>query len=142
MFESTLNALSDFHFIRPLWLLAIAPVLLLSGWLLTARMQNKRWSEVIDSDLLEHLLDAPAGVRKRWPIIILSLTWLIACIALSGPSWQRLPQVVEKKADIMVVIVDMTLSMYATDITPSRRELDRTGLERFGGWVKKGHLIC
>ncbi len=120
MFESTLNAVSDFHFIRPLWLLAIAPVLLLSGWLLTAQRQNKRWSGVIDADLLEHLLDAPAGVRKRWPITMLSLAWLIACIALAGPSWQRLPQAVEKKADIMVVIVDMTLSMYATDITPSR----------------------
>jgi len=120
MFESITNVLYGFHFIRPLWLLAIIPLLLLAASLLAAQLRNKRWSEVIDPDLLEHLLDTSATVKKRWPIYILGMAWMISCVALAGPSWQKLPQPVEKKTDVMVVIVDMTLSMYATDVTPSR----------------------
>ncbi|PCH60474.1 MAG: hypothetical protein COC05_04330 [Gammaproteobacteria bacterium] len=120
MFESITNVLYGFHFIRPLWLLAIIPLLLLAASLLAAQLRNKRWSEVIDPDLLEHLLDTSATVKKRWPIYILGMAWMLSCVALAGPSWQKLPQPVEKKTDVMVVIVDMTLSMYATDVTPSR----------------------
>ncbi len=124
MFESIINTPSDFHFIRPWWLLAVTPLGLLGAWLLLTRTRNKPWSEVIDADLLTHLLDVPANtraaVKKRWPVYVVALAWLISCFALAGPSWQRLPQIVEKKADVMVVIVDMTLSMYATDVTPSR----------------------
>lgn len=120
MFESLVNALSHFHFIRPVWLLAIVPLLLLWIGLLLARANRTRWSAVIDPGLLGHLLDTSGTVKKRWPLSILGLGWLICCIALAGPSWQRLPQVVEKKTDVLLVIVDMTLSMYATDVRPSR----------------------
>ena len=120
MFESTVNVLSNFHFIRPLWLFASAPLLLLSAWLVVTGTRNKQWAEVISPELLTHLLESSVAVKKRWPVYVLAMTWLISCIALAGPSWQRLPQAVEKKADVMIVIVDMTLSMYATDVTPSR----------------------
>ncbi len=115
-----MGALTDFHFIRPMWLLALIPLLLLSAWLIMTKARSRRWSEVIDPQLLEHLLDQSASVKNRWPVYFVAAAWLLTCISLAGPTWQRLPQVVEKKADVMIVIIDMTLSMHATDVTPSR----------------------
>ncbi|MBL1292499.1 MAG: VWA domain-containing protein [Thiotrichales bacterium] len=139
MIELITAALTNFHFIRPLWLLAIIPLLLIFIGLVTAKFANKRWADVIDPDLLTHLLDNSATVKKRWPIYILAIAWLVSCLGLSGPSWQRLPQAVEKKADIMIVIVDMTLSMYATDVTPSRLLRARYKLLELLAQRKEGH---
>ncbi len=111
--------LVNFHFLRPEWLLASLPILPL-GWLLYRRLRaGKAWTSVISEQLLPHLLSG-GQAASRWPLVLLLGAWLLAVLALAGPSWERLPQPVERRENALVVLYDLSLSMQATDITPSR----------------------
>ena len=116
-----MNSLLDFHFIRPLWLLAL-PVLGLLLWQLWRRSLRPEgnWSKVIDADLMSALGDSSPGVASKLPLWLLAAAWLLAVIALAGPSWEKLPQPVYQKQDALVILLDLSPSMYAGDIEPSR----------------------
>ncbi|MEP5763827.1 MAG: VWA domain-containing protein [Halieaceae bacterium] len=112
--------LTQFHFMRPLWLLAALPVLP-AAWLAWRRMRSGQgWSAVISDKLLPHMLAQGGAEPSRWPVVMLLLAWLAAVGALAGPSWNKLPQPVERKEDALVVLYDLSSSMLAQDISPSR----------------------
>lgn len=111
---------SQFHFLRPFWLLAAIPAALLVYLLWQQRRRSGYWQRYIQADLLEHLLEQHLGKGSRWQLTGLLSAWLIACIALAGPSWERLPQAVHKSEASIVILYDMSPSMVAQDIKPSR----------------------
>ncbi len=110
----------DFHFLRPLWFLALAPALALFAALWFSRLRASGWDRAINRTLLPHLLDAMPGGRQRYPLVLLLAAWLLATIGLAGPAWQRLPQPVRQKQDGLVIIQDLSLSFYAQDLSPDR----------------------
>ncbi|WP_088331999.1 VWA domain-containing protein [Lacimicrobium sp. SS2-24] len=112
--------LDAFHFLRPAWLLALIPLLLI--FLLLRYLQRHRsgWQNVLAPHLYQHLLSARGGLRNKPPLYLLGLAWVIACLALAGPTWERLPQPVYQLHTGKVVVMDMSFSMRATDITPDR----------------------
>jgi len=113
--------LSQFHFIRPLWLLAL---LLLPVWVLLYRRTKgalSGWSQVIDAPLLQHLLVRSLHQTRRWPLYLILLSWILASIALAGPAWKKLPQPVFKNENALVLVVDESLSMLVEDLDPSRQ---------------------
>lgn len=110
----------NFHFLRPLWLLAIIPAVLLFMAIRRAGANSSRWDKAIESSLLPYLLDGEAAKPQRWPVIILLLAWLLASLGLAGPVWEKLPQAVQKKEDALVIIQDLSLSFFAKDLTPNR----------------------
>ncbi len=122
--------LRDFHFLRPAWLLAI-PLLLVLVWLWRHRRGgNRQWAAVCDPQLLPALLlDAATPSRPRAAGAVLLLAGLLALFALSGPSWERLPQPVFRNVSALVVLLDLSASMNARDIRPSRLIRARYKLE-------------
>jgi Ca-activated chloride channel family protein len=112
--------LSQFHLIRPSWLLALIPAILLFVFLLKRQLASARWNGIIDKALMPHVLDQMPSEQSRWPLWFILLAWIIASIALAGPTWQQLPQPVLKKDDALVVVLDMSLSMAAQDVNPDR----------------------
>ena len=120
---------ANFHFLRPLWLWGCLPALLLFILLWRAQAKSGYWHRAIDSALLRHLLaDAPAA-RTRWPLLPLLAAWLVASIAVAGPVWEKSPQPVRQKMDALVIIQDLSLSLYAQDLSPNRltRALQKLG---------------
>lgn len=115
-----MELLSEFHFLRPLWLLAILPALGLVYLLARRDTDRTRWQQAVDAELLPHLLEGMGERGRRLSFAALLGTWIIATLALAGPVWERLPQPVEKRSDALVVVLDLSLSMYAEDLTPSR----------------------
>ncbi len=112
--------LTDFHLLRPWWLIALIPVFVLYVLWSKRRRDAARWQQSIDPILLEVLLeDTPRqkSAHHRWPLLLLLLC---AVLGLSGPTFERLPQPVEQKADALVIALDLSLSMYAQDVEPSR----------------------
>jgi Ca-activated chloride channel family protein len=110
---------SQFHFLRPWWLLG----LVLAGyvaWRLRKRTTASRWANVIDAELLKVLLVSGRGSTGRVVIGLTAVALAVAAIGLAGPTWNRLPQGVEQQSDAMVVVLDLSLSMYARDLEPSR----------------------
>jgi Ca-activated chloride channel family protein len=119
MIES-LSALNEFHFIRPHWLWAIIPLLIIVALIRYVHKQQSGWQSVLASHLYQHLITT-AGIKKiRPPLFLLGFCWVIAAIALAGPTWEKLPQPVYQLNTGKVVLIDMSLSMRATDVKPNR----------------------
>ncbi len=112
--------LTFFHFIRPLWLLAIIPVILLTILLWVKQKNTQQWRRFISPHLLSHLLDATQVKQRRWPLIGLAALWLISIIAIAGPAWEKIPQPVEQDIEALVICWDLSPSMLAEDVKPSR----------------------
>lgn len=112
-----------FHFLRPWWFLAIIPsslIFILSLKKLKSSQSN--WSEHCDPHLLECLLDKNSTtVKSIIPYLILFL-WLITIFALAGPTWSLYGQPVYQKNAARIIALDVSQSMNATDISPSRLE--------------------
>ena len=112
--------LADFHFLRPqlLWLLMLIVPIIFFLW----RLKNSRqsWQKLGDREMLAHLLVKNQGGVTRWPLVLLVLIWLITCLSLAGPSWTKLPQPQFVNQQPLVLLVDLSPSMSATDIKPSR----------------------
>ncbi|BFM06958.1 VWA domain-containing protein [Halioxenophilus aromaticivorans] len=111
---------TDFHFIRPVWLLALLPLMTLLIGLWYNQKNDSQWQRWIDSSLLSHLLDSEQTKASRWPLLGLALIWLCATLAVAGPTWEKLPQPVMQKEQSLVVLWDMSPSMQARDLKPSR----------------------
>mgnify|MGYP006186154683 CR=1 FL=1 len=85
--------LADFHFLRPLWLLAALPVLLFGVLLYYYRREQSPWHSLIAPHLQQVLLGGQLLIKKQpLALPLLMLCWLITTLALAGPSWQKLPQ--------------------------------------------------
>jgi Ca-activated chloride channel family protein len=112
--------MGDFHFLRPLWLLAL-PLGPLLAWSLWRRLHaGVQWRDVCDPHLLPHLLVAPAAGRRKLPYLVLVVATTLALLALAGPAWERLEQPVYRTLNARVVVLDLSRSMDARDFQPSR----------------------
>lgn len=112
----------DFHFIRPWWFLALIPLL----WLLVRAYKNmnvdNQWHGEVDPALLSHLLDGETSAVTRWVFFAIGMLWLLAVVALAGPSWERSLAPVYRALQERVLVLDLSRSMNAADIKPSRIE--------------------
>lgn len=114
--------IADFHFLRPWWLLGL-PIAIGFLWLVSRQSDVKvRWREMIAPQLLDHLISG--NHSKGWlrPHHIIAILIAVGAIALAGPAWQReKPPFVQDQAPL-VIALDLSQTMDAIDITPSRIE--------------------
>lgn len=110
------------HLLRPWWL-AIVPLLAWLLWRLWHRqLQVGRWQRLLPEAFHAALLTRGRLRHSRLPWLALGLAWLLAVIALLGPSWQRFEQPSIKRSDPLVVLLEVTPSMLAADVAPTRLE--------------------
>jgi Ca-activated chloride channel family protein len=88
--------------------------------MLNSQQTSRNWISVVDSGLLPHLLAGKTRVGEPWPAIGVAIVGLFAIIALAGPVWEKLPQKVFRQQAAVVILLDLSRSMDATDIKPSR----------------------
>ncbi|MBH3422781.1 vWA domain-containing protein [Pseudomonas gessardii] len=116
------------HWLRPWWLLLL-PVL---GWLLWQLWHRQkragRWQMLLPPAFHAALLSGGNGRESKSPWLLLGLAWLLALLALLGPGWQRVEQISQKPADPLVVLLELTPEMLATDSPPNRLEQARRKL--------------
>lgn len=112
---------ADFHFLRPDWLYAIAPALLLAmlAWRGMGKGRND-WRHLVDAHLLRHLAVREDARRSRWPAAALALGWVLAALAMAGPTWQKVPAPALDRLDPTVVVLSLAKSMDTADRSPSR----------------------
>ncbi len=112
--------IEQFHFLRPQWLLLLIPLIAMLWLLLKSRYDSGSWRAVIDARLLPFVLsDGGESRRGRMHWIFAALA-VLAIIALAGPTWEKLPQPAYHKETALVIALDLSRSMNATDIKPSR----------------------
>ena len=114
--------LEDFVFLRP-WALWFLPLAALIYWLLLSRQQSNdhNLSAWIDPELLPHLsLSSGSGRNARWLGSALAALWLLACLALAAPSWSSKEVPLQRNEQPLLVLLDLSWSMNATDLQPDR----------------------
>ena len=122
------SLIDNFHFLRPIWLLALIPVLLFFVAMWRVNSVVTAWDKAIDKNLLPYLLDRSKNASQRTPLILLFAAWALSIFALAGPVWEQLPQPVQKKEDALVIVFDLSLSMFAPDHSPNRLDLAKRKL--------------
>ena len=112
----------SFHLLRPLWLLAVLPMLVMLGLVLRRQRPEVQWAGLIAPHLLRHLLVKPESRWRIQPAYLVATALAFAVVALSGPTWRReLPPFVEDKAPLMITLA-VNSSMREQDVAPSRLE--------------------
>lgn len=112
--------LSDFHFLRPWWLAATLPAIALAVLLWRHKRQAQNWQSVIAPELLPFLLDGASVKPNPRYLVVLAAAWIIASLALAGPTWEKRPVAVEKNQQALVLVLDLSPSMLSEDLRPSR----------------------
>ena len=111
---------AEFHFLRPDWLWALPAVALLTAALARRQLAPGRWQRIVDPALVPFVLSRRQmkGMSQRWWLV--ALGGVLATLALAGPSWNRVEQPVFRSEQAIVVALDMSRSMDAQDLSPSR----------------------
>lgn len=114
-----------FHFLRPEWLWALLLLLPLSLWVWAGSHAAGAWKAIVDPALQPFMLTQGQAERRWYKRLWLLLVWLLAVIALAGPSWEQRPTPLLRSEQARIVVLDLSRSMLATDMRPSRLDLAR-----------------
>ena len=109
-----------FHLLRPelLWGLLICPLLAAALW--HRRTRRGDWSRAIDPELLPYLMPDYSDKTRQQSVWMPTLLLSLVVLAAAGPSLRQVELPVIKRADALVLVLDLSASMLAADVQPSR----------------------
>ncbi|PIB35709.1 magnesium chelatase [Reichenbachiella sp. 5M10] len=118
-----------FHFIRPvfLWLLIPIAVILLIG--LVSFAQEIKWKSIIAPHLRPYVIQKGNQRTKAWMNLALLLMLCLGVLALAGPTWKKIKLPGRILETPMVLILDLSQSMMAQDLQPTRLERAKFKIE-------------
>ena len=116
--------LQQFHFLRPWWLLALTALPLIAWIGIRRNAAEQELSRLVDAELLPHLLRGRAG-HRRLPLWLFAMGWILAALALAGPTWNRVSQPLYASRAAQVVAISLSQHMLARDVAPSRMDRAR-----------------
>ncbi|MHC4977172.1 MAG: VWA domain-containing protein, partial [Planctomycetota bacterium] len=117
--------LGDPIWLNALWLAPLALIVLTTIFRLRRRAMRRFASATVHAQLGLRI----GGARWFLRAICVTLSFATLSVALARPQWNPQPQDVERSGRDVVFLIDVSRSMLAQDIVPSR--LDRTKL-----WIK------
>lgn len=113
------QVISQFHFIRPLWLLVFIPLAIIV-YLRWNRDSSKSWQKLLPPHLKKALTVGEAGWKKQLPLKILTAILSVTIIVCAGPTWQREASPFGEDKAPLVIVLDSSESMLQKDLPPSR----------------------
>ena len=111
---------AEFHFLRPDWLWALPLIIAAVILLANRKLGAGNWQNVVDPALAPFVLSRSAKRRSDYRWFLLGLGGVLGVMALAGPAWQRIEQPVFRSDQALVVALDLSRSMDARDLAPSR----------------------
>ena len=114
--------ITQFHFMRPWWLLMLPGTLFAIVYLKNRSKVSTQWREAIAPHLFTAMLVPRKFSSILNPATVALLTLCICGIVLAGPSWQQRASPFVQDEAILVVAIDLSYSMDQSDIQPSRLE--------------------
>jgi Ca-activated chloride channel family protein len=128
--------LSLHNFTAPWWfLLFVVIALLAAGYVVVQRMRRRRMMRFTNLELLEKVAPKRPSRLRHLPAIVLIASLMLLTTAMAGPTLeQRVPR---NRATVMMVI-DVSLSMKATDVRPSRLHAAQEAAKSFAQGLTPG----
>jgi Ca-activated chloride channel family protein len=112
--------INEFHFLRPWWLTALLLAALLVWRIARTQDADLVWRGIVADRLLPHLLSKRKEHRRVGPLLLLAGVWVVAIVALAGPTWKREPAPFADDTAALVIVVKVTPSMKTEDVQPDR----------------------
>lgn len=119
------------HFGNPiaLWSLTVLPVLALVGWL-AARRRRRSIEKIGQPALVAQLIPEPIPkwrARRTWAGL-----WIYALVAFAAarPQYGQTEQTIKRAGVDVIIAIDTSSSMLATDVKPNRLERAKESLKR------------
>ncbi len=113
-----MELIANFHFIRPAWLL-VAPVAIVIWWFWRRSSEPLRgWRKQVDPDLLRAMTVKERGYRDLATYGV-AAAWLIAVVAIAGPTWRQEPNPFAADAAPLMVLLKADESMAPPGMSPS-----------------------
>lgn len=109
-----------------LWLAALIPLLILTGWLM--RRRRVLLSRIAEQGLWTTMLAAYSPRRQRFLNLLRMLAIALAIIALARPQWGFKWEKVKQRGLSIIVALDTSKSMLAQDIKPNRLQQAKWGI--------------
>ena len=123
-------------FTYPIWLaLGAALILLLVGYILVNRRRHRYLLRFASLELLEKVAPARPGATRHLPTALMLVAMVLLTVAVAGPTQQV--KVPRNRATVMLVI-DVSLSMQATDVAPSRLVAAQDAARQFANDLTPG----
>lgn len=113
--------LADFHFLRPAWLLAFIPLIVLA-WLGLRYRQKHIFSaeQICDPHLLPYLIQTKPLQAQSLGMIYFLISISFMILGLAGPAWKKLEVPTYQSVSPHVILLNMSQEMQATDLAPNR----------------------
>ena len=124
-----------FHFLRPdfLWLLAPLVLVLILG--LAGIRDQATWKKYIAPHLRPYMIQKGNEWIRGYMQVLAFLILSIAVLGLAGPTWNKI-ELPEKILETpLIIALDLSQSMMATDLQPNRLERAKFKINDLTGWV-------
>ena len=110
------------HFVRPMMFFGFIPLIILLVILYRRQSISANWKNVCDAKLLPYILTQGSKKSNRFPLLLAALAASLCIIAAAGPAFEKLPKPVFREQSTLVILMDLSQSMDAGDIKPTRME--------------------
>ncbi|MBW3551681.1 MAG: VWA domain-containing protein [Proteobacteria bacterium] len=118
--NAVIEAGATLHLLRPHGLWALLALPLLAGLWQLRRRRASVWRQAVDPHLLPHLIDGRVEARRNTALWLGVLGYLLAVLALAGPSWRQIEQPLWQTRTPLVIALDLSSASLAGDLPPSR----------------------
>jgi len=112
----------SFHFLRPGWLWALIPVVLVALLNLMTHREDGKWKHLISPALRPYMFSREKRSGFLLPLISFLLLMALGVLAMAGPTWSKEEVPGARSEAALLVAVDCSSSMLARDIQPNRLE--------------------
>ena len=117
-----IEALLNFHFLRPLWLLGLLwPAYLLFRYAKDDRTQSS-WANVCDENLLQYLLIRGNYTQRRLSYNLAVAVITLIVLAMAGPTWEKKHNPALSADNPLMILLNVSSDMGVKDVLPSRGE--------------------
>ncbi|CAH0992562.1 hypothetical protein SIN8267_02695 [Sinobacterium norvegicum] len=127
MFESVIW--QSLHLLRPMWLLALLPLVAVVYWRWRGEQQKNNWLQLLPPHLYQALTVGKNSWQQQLPLKALLVLCIIVIIILAGPSWQRQPSPFSEDKAPVLIVLDVSSSMDEADLMPSRLQRAKLKIE-------------
>lgn len=123
-------------FTAPWWFLLLVVVLaLILGYLLMERGRRKRTLRFANLPLLEKVAPKRLGWWRHAPAALLAVALILLTVSLAGPT---AVQKVPRNRATVILVIDVSLSMQATDVQPTRLQAAQAAAKQFTDQLTPG----
>jgi len=116
--------LTDPQFAEPrwLWLAVLGPLALLALRAWSTRARSRQLARVASPRFREELLATVSPTRRLLKFTLGLFAVALLGIAMARPQWGKMPETVQAASEDVLILLDASRSMLATDAAPSRLE--------------------